>query len=58
MECSEVFMDWSDLSDHMRKVHKLQLEGEITLVIWNPQRGVLVLPEVREHYASASFIAG
>ena len=23
MECPEVFLDWSDLSDHMRKVHRL-----------------------------------
>ena len=24
MECPEVFMDWTDISDHMRKVHKFR----------------------------------
>ena len=44
MECSEVFMNRSDLSDHMRKV---LFEDEIMLVICDPKRGVLLLPEVR-----------
>ena len=60
MACPEMFMDWSDLSDHMRKVHKLYLEDELMLVICGPKRGVLVVPEVRVLHARASstLIAG
>ena len=55
-----MFMNWSDLSDHMSKVDKLYLGDEIMLVIFGPQRAVLVVPEVRKRYAgeSSTFIAG
>ena len=51
MKCSEVFMNRSDLSDHMRIV---KFEDEIMLVICDPKRRVLVLPEVKELYSEAS----
>ena len=56
IECPEVFMGWSNLSDHMMNGNTLQ----IMLVICGPNRGLLVCPEVRELYARASstFISG
>ena len=55
-----MFMKWTDLSDHMWKIHKLFLEDESLLVICDPKRVVLVLSELRDLYAwsSSTFSAG